>query len=252
MLLKSGMDRTLFQVIVILGIVGTFVPQYVRIKRKKSSIGLDPFFMFLGFMSIFYQFLNVILLDWNDLMICKNDCSTLYLGVSQIFVLFLSVTLNCVLFFIYYPNEEIVITLEKKRIMKNIATAFCLCFISFLVVFILAKIYGMSSYEINVLGKIFGYICFSLSCVQYVPQLYKTITTFSVGALSMTTLGIQAPGSFLFAYTIASLKNSDVSTWISFLISGVFQTLLFLTCFFINRSYSRLQVSETDPLLDSR
>lgn len=77
----------------------------------------------------------------------------------------------------------------------------------------------------NMLG-IFGAL---LASIQYLPQLWTTWSLGHVGSLSIVTLCIQAPGSFVFATSLAiRLGRSGWSAWAVYVVGGCLQACLLL------------------------
>ena len=54
----------------------------------------------------------------------------------------------------------------------------------------------------------------------------------SVGSLSILTLAIQCPGSFVLVWSITQDKGPNFSTWGPYAIAGTFQGILLLMCLF--------------------
>lgn len=76
----------------------------------------------------------------------------------------------------------------------------------------------------NILGAIAG----ALSAVQYIPQLYYTYTIRDVKSLSLTTMVMQTPGAFLFAFSLyLRVGPEGWSTWLVYIITGLLQGALF-------------------------
>lgn len=73
----------------------------------------------------------------------------------------------------------------------------------------------------------FGAICASL---QFIPQIVTTFLLKRVGALSIPTMLIQTPGSFLFVYSIAIQQGTNWTSYINYVASGTLQGLLLTMC----------------------
>jgi len=68
-----------------------------------------------------------------------------------------------------------------------------------------------------------------LASVQYIPQLWTTWSLGHVASLSIISLCIQAPGSFLFAASLAvRLGKSGWSAWTVYVVGGCLQACLLL------------------------
>lgn len=245
----------IFSIFVIVGIILTFAPQQWRIFRQKSSVGLSPPFMLLGITSVIAQLLNMILMQIPVFEQCRNGsktCLSDMLGLAQVIVLTLSIFINNALFIIYYP-KPFISTHEGMQVQKCIKIFLGFCAFCIALVFPVIIFDGIHSKWIRIIGQSFGVFCTILSCIQYVPQIIKTWTTKHVGALSVATLAIQAPGSYFFAYTLAVSPATDVTTWGSFFISGTFQFILVGLCTYISKHHESYEiffnVRERTPIL---
>lgn len=105
----------------------------------------------------------------------------------------------------------------------------------------------------NILG-----ICASiLSCIQYIPQLLTTWKIRKVLSLSITTMMIQVPGSFLFAFSLwMRVGWEGWSTWVVYCVTGTLQAgLLAMAISFWAQERKERQKdpqgpTENDPLLE--
>ncbi|KAJ3273798.1 hypothetical protein HDV01_003925 [Terramyces sp. JEL0728] len=61
---------------------------------------------------------------------------------------------------------------------------------------------------------------------QFVPQVVHTGITREFGSLSLSTLMMQCPGSFAFAYSLSIQPGTNWTSWISFVICGILQGIL--------------------------
>lgn len=245
----------IFSILVIVGIFLTFTPQQLRIVRKKTSLGLSPHFMLLGVTSVIANLINIILLQYPSLDQCfkdneKRNCMSDVLGIIQVGVLMVALGINCGLFLAYYPRPWSSIR-EGHEVQRCVYLFYAFCAFCALILAPTLIITGMHSNCTRYLGQFFGVFCFVLSCIQYVPQIVRTWVTKRIGALSATTLLIQFPGSFLFAYTLAFRPGADVTTWGSFFISGTFQAILVGMCVYLKKSGWDVEEEHRSLLIDS-
>jgi uncharacterized protein with PQ loop repeat len=85
---------------------------------------------------------------------------------------------------------------------------------------------GKQSEITQIYADSLGLLSTVLSFVQFMPQIISTFRSRTVGALSMPSMMIQSPGSFLMAYLIAISEGTNVSTWSSYVASGSLQFIL--------------------------
>ena len=73
--------------VVSVGIIASYIPQIVRIVSARSSVGLSPWFLFLGTLSSWATMLNVLVLQWPVLSCTFRHWSLLameyWMGVIQ-------------------------------------------------------------------------------------------------------------------------------------------------------------------------
>ena len=238
----------IFSVLIILGILVIFLPQQIRIVKNGTSLGLSPYFMLLGITSVLAQLFNIVILQIPVLQKCKDagTCFSDSLGVVQVAVLTMALAFNCALFLSYYP-KPLDATPEGKYVLLCISLFKLFCFLSFAIILPAYLIAGKDSDWRRSVGQFFGIVCTVLSCIQYIPQIIRTWTTKHVGSLSATTLAIQAPGSFFFAYTIAYREGTDLTTWMSFFVSGIFQVILVCICVYISYFHPDTNAQEDTP-----
>ena len=193
--------------------------------------------MLLGITSVLAQLINIVIMQLPVLQNCKDaapSCLSDLLGIIQVAVLTLSITINCVLFVIYYP-KPLSGSVEGRYVKFCIKMFQYFLFLCIAILLPALAIAGKDSSWTRGVGQFFGILCTVLSCVQYIPQIIRTWVTKRVGALSATTLAIQAPGSFFFAYTLAFRPGTDITTWGSFFVSGTFQVMLVCMCMYLAR-----------------
>lgn len=100
----------------------------------------------------------------------------------------------------------------------------------------------------NLLGSVAG----TLAMIQYVPQIYFTWRRGNIGSLSIITMLIQVPGSFLFAFSLW-LRVGWVgwATWLVYIVTGTLQGILLglaIMYFFAGRKAAadRISVASED------
>ena len=76
-----------------------------------------------------------------------------------------------------------------------------------------------------------GVLATILAAIQYLPQLYTTWRLQAVGSLSIPTMCIQTPGSFIWAASLAKrLGLAGWSTWGLYLVTGTLQGMVLAAC----------------------
>lgn len=117
-----------------------------------------------------------------------------------------------------------------------------ICVIHALVTLVISTlILYLSPPHLQAWANILGVTATLLAGVQFIPQLFTTWRLQAVGSLSIPTMCIQTPGSFVFAGSLAKrLGSSGWSTWGIYLITGCLQGgLLGMSIFFEVRERRR-------------
>ena len=78
-----------------------------------------------------------------------------------------------------------------------------------------------------------GYFACTVALFQYLPQIYKTWRTQSIGSLSIVSMCIQTPGALLIVYTQIQQPHSDYTTWLPTFAAAVLQGILLMMCLFL-------------------
>lgn len=94
-------------------------------------------------------------------------------------------------------------------------------------------------------GGTLGIIALVCSGVKFLPQLIQTWKDKRVGALSIPTLAISAPGAFLSAYALMIQPGTDWTSWIAYIASGILQMVLFGMCVAWYFREKKLKLSST-------
>lgn len=72
-----------------------------------------------------------------------------------------------------------------------------------------------------------GTVASTLAMIQYLPQIVFTWRNGDIGSLSIITMLIQVPGSFLFAFSLwLRVGAAGWSTWLVFIVTGSLQSVL--------------------------
>ncbi|KAM0753335.1 hypothetical protein T439DRAFT_339057 [Meredithblackwellia eburnea MCA 4105] len=108
-------DRTaeILSILIIIGLVISYLPQHLRIIVNKTSDGFSPFFLLLGATSSASSLFNILSLQWGQVQCCayltRGQCIESLLGIGQIFFQWFCFNLMHVLPFragFFYPLAE--------------------------------------------------------------------------------------------------------------------------------------------------
>ncbi|CAK1357972.1 hypothetical protein CB0940_07364 [Cercospora beticola] len=228
----------------VVGILVSYLPQHYKIISRKSSDGLSPWWILLGGLSSIAAIGNILTLPTSraDMLCCREigegACGAALLGVLQIAVQFSCFMIIVFLYITFAPREEDgeVLSTSTATLTKPpppsrprdpliVGTAIIL---SLLVVALTSLIlvirYPQHTQSwADLLGSVSGV----LAAIQYLPQIYFTAKIKDLKSLSVGTLIIQAPGAFLFAYSLfLRVGVEGWSTWLVYMVTGALQMVL--------------------------
>ncbi|GJJ77761.1 hypothetical protein EMPS_10120 [Entomortierella parvispora] len=266
-------------VVVLFGLLISYVPQVYRIIHKKNSDGFSPWFLLLGCLSATSSFLNLLILQWPVVRCCKTVsaglCLENTLGIGQLGVQFIMFNVLFILYTVYFPPHKKVnafvhnlhlICLPSRSFEWALTLLFGKIILGHLLVcttmtaVLLAALgrgdqQGSASHWILVLwAGLLGILNVLLALIQYLPQLIETYLRKSVGALSIPWMLIQTPSTILLTVSIALRPTANWTSWIVYAVSAIFQSILLGQCIHYRYrakklGYSSFTVAERTPLL---
>lgn len=135
---------------------------------------------------------------------------------------------SLLLFLIFVPRSDDPVTGLGNKQWRVAVTVVCAAIAHFVLTFIISVVM-MARFpsHLQTWANILGIACAILTSTQYFPQIYTTFKLRHVGSLSVPTMMIQVPGSFLMATSLAvRLGVSGWSTWVVYVVSGTLQGCL--------------------------
>ncbi|KAF8417967.1 hypothetical protein EV426DRAFT_351371 [Tirmania nivea] len=239
----------LFSLLILVGILGSYIPQHHRIISRQSSEGISPFFLLLGCTSGTGTFLNILILSRNVLGCCRYiggfNCFAAGLGVAQVGTQWICFVVIILLFMIYVPRDTKSLappppppSQSWKNPFSNThptaSTALIVtlaCIVHFVVHIILAfYIAAIRPSSLVSYASFLGVQATILASVQYIPQIFTTWKLGHVGSLSIPMMCIQTPGSFVWAVSLAMREGTAWSSWITYVVTGILQGCLLVMC----------------------
>ncbi|EFW20498.1 hypothetical protein D8B26_003132 [Coccidioides posadasii str. Silveira] len=232
-----------FSVLILLGILLSYVPQHHRIISRRSSFGISPYFVLLGTTSGTSGFANILLLPRSakDVACCDEisgfSCFAGLLGILQVGTQAVCFVIILALFVIFFTNPDTTAA-SKTRESPSFRTALLVaaaCIIHAVAAVVLGVMIALAYPSSRQLwANIFGIMATILSSIQYFPQIYTTYVLRRVGSLSIPMMCIQTPGSLVWAASLAArLGTEGWSTWGVYVVTALLQgTLLIMGIYF--------------------
>lgn len=232
----NSLPGALFAAIFGFGIYLSYVPQQITIVRRRSTEGINPYFLMLMGLGSTFSFSNILVLSKPVVQCCRSsigwfDCTSSLLGAAQLFAGFIG-PISLVALSVKYRdhgNESGDRILSSARIV-----AFAVISSWILVAF------THSPQNNKLLATVFGIAALCIGLVQYFPQLLTTYRLKHTGSLSVTTMLVQIPGGFIWAFSLMFRKDSHWSTWISVMAAASLQLTLLIMALY----YSCLRTAE--------
>lgn len=264
-------------VFLVLGILFSYLPQHYKIISHGTSAGLSPWWVLLGTLSSLMALANILVLptSQHDMQCCRQisgaACAAALLGVVQISVQWVCFTGIWALFLIYFPRKafdhpEAPHTPDQpnKRdaVTVGIVSVLATVVIGIVSTGLLVRAPGLLLAWANTLGIVASI----LATIQYVPQLWTTWKLKHIYSLSIMSMIIQVPGSFIFAFSLwLRVGWQGWSTWVVYCVTGLLQGgLLAMAIYFQSREKdpdgqeafdsdetAAREATESDPLLPS-
>lgn len=228
-------------VVMALGIFGSYVPQHIKVIRRKSSEGLSPTYLLLGSLSALSAFINIYIVTMDVRDCCRLSlnffqCSNSMIGFIQI----LSQAIGCILIFILcvFATSN---SLREPPINHHQLVIYFKIFIFYILINISILIFLTlitNNHDLLMLfANISGLLSTLFALLQFLPQLLTTFNVKHPGSLSVPMMMIQTPGGFLWSYTLWAQPNSVWSSWLPYFVSAILQLLLLSMCIYFQLNY---------------
>ncbi|KAF9889970.1 hypothetical protein FE257_006844 [Aspergillus nanangensis] len=238
----------ILSILIVFGILFSYLPQHHRIISLKSSFGISPYFVLLGTTSGSSAVANVVSQQQSlqDVSCCKDvsglACFAGLLGIFQVATQCLCFFTILLLFVLYFPRDQSTPSPVPPETARNDAPSYrtalivaVLCILHALVMLISTTAIGLHRPgSLQSWSNFCGILAAVLSSIQYFPQIYTTLRLRCVGSLSIPMMCIQTPGSLVWAGSLAArLGGKGWSTWGVLIVTACLQgTLLVLGVFF--------------------
>ncbi|UKZ93121.1 uncharacterized protein TrAFT101_008047 [Trichoderma asperellum] len=222
-------------IIILIGLLISYLPQHYRIISRRTSEGISPYFVLLGTTSATAGFANILTVapSRNAIGCCREletfECAAGLLGVAQLGTQWLCFSAILILFLVFFRYREANVPQdelggESPRWQTALAVG-GLCILHGLVVIALTGVFAIAlPNKLNIWANFLGVMAAALAAVQYIPQIWMTYHLKHVGSLSIPMMCIQTPGGFLFAASLfARLGMEGWSTWAIYLLTAVMQ-----------------------------
>ncbi|RPB07680.1 hypothetical protein P167DRAFT_529688 [Morchella conica CCBAS932] len=252
-LLNPSLVNFAFSTCILLGILGSYIPQHYKIIARGSSEGISPLFVLLGATGGTCGFVNILILSQGVLGCCQKgiggfNCIAASLGVVQVGMQWTCFAVILLLFLIYFPRasplaspatsrnsppERAALTVTLLSVLHFVIVVACTFYFSLLTsedTPHTPETIPQPSRQLVAWANFLGVQAMVLAGLQYIPQLYTTWTLKHAGSLSIPMMCIQTPGSFVWAISLATREGTKWSSWATFVLTGMLQGALLVMC----------------------
>jgi len=259
-------------VVFIVGLFATYIPQYHKICKKKSSHGLSNSYMILGNAATFLSSANSLIYYINGSQQQSQQSqspmgsvwiqgwrhtptigSEKFLGLGIIILQWVLFMTNYVMYVWFHPHVHQPNPFEKRelRVKRNVIWGFVIS--NMLLVILLGITLGFLShygwhYDENgdtylaIWSVFLEVLTTTFFLLHYVPQIWETYQLKDVGSISLISLGIMCPGSYVWTVFLACQSyvtgNPDASkpqVWVPYLIVATMQLVLLIMGMYYER-----------------
>lgn len=242
----------------------SYFPQYYSLIKSKQTVGVSELSLFILNVGSACLVANSVILNWSMFQCYQSGgsglsaacnfwiCTANLLPLWQISVGWLMV-LPLYLIFIRFKRLE-----SERHCLYDLA--YLLTYVIFIMVILIVSL--VEEYKSSdpvytrgfflVFSKILGIIAAVLSCVVWIPQIVDLLRFKNPGSLSLGMFLMQAPGNIVIIIFQAVLSHQDWSTWISYLITFIQQSIIVVLIIYFKCRRSTVpetfETNETDDL----
>ncbi|KAJ5648266.1 hypothetical protein N7490_004638 [Penicillium lividum] len=247
-LASPGIFQPVLSVLIIFGILISYLPQHIRIITRRTSFGISPYFVLLGTTSGTSAFANILVFPKTaqDVACCKEidglACFAGLLGVFQVGMQWLSFFSILLLFVIYFPRATSptnpvasVSSTSSGPTYRTALTITAICLFHALATLVISVAFALRQpTALPAWANFLGVLSAILASIQYFPQIYTTFRLRCVGSLSIPMMCIQTPGSLIWAASLAAREGvKGWSIWGVLVVTACLQgTLLVMAIYF--------------------
>ncbi|RLV93083.1 hypothetical protein JA1_002707 [Spathaspora sp. JA1] len=225
----------IFSILITFGIVGSYIPQYVRIYHKRTSEGLSTNFLLLGSCSSIFTLTNIILISSIARTCCvSGELNTFNCINSQLNLIQIGLQCTCAILILVF-----VLILTKHSLKQDKLEYARIVQVGHLVavhgvISLVQVIIGLAGSRnlLYTIANTNGLLSALLTVIKYLPQIHTTYKLKHPGTLSIGMMCIQTPGGFIFTATLFFTKGSHWSSWVSYLVAASLQGTLLILCIY--------------------
>ncbi|KAK7740971.1 hypothetical protein SLS53_005034 [Cytospora paraplurivora] len=222
----------------------SYIPQYARIVSRKSAEGLSTLYILIGALSGVCAVGNIMMLPSSEVeMGCCRElqrfaCISGLLGMFQV-IFGIACFWGVLFMYVYYAEEEAEAEMHHRRASlsgpertfrrarKAYLVLLCACGFAFGIMIVSAVVSHRFPWLSQAWADILGVAVAVLACIQWVPQAFTTWHLGHLGSLSLASLCLSAPYTWIFGINmIVRVGLAGWSAWIVYILVGTMQLIL--------------------------
>lgn len=251
----ASVANFVFSVLITAGIFISYLPQYHRIYKKRTSEGLSVNFLLLGSCLLIFTFTNIILISLRARYCCRVGALDTFNCInSQLNLVQIGLQCTCavmiLVFVLVCAKGSIKQDKDEYERIVHVGRLVVLHVVLLLVQIVVA--FSTNRDVLLTLAQINGIMSTLLTVIKYVPQIYTTYRLKHPGTLSIPMMCIQTPGGFVFTATLFFTKGSHWSSWMSYFVAAMLQGTLLLLCIYyeLYSDYQSAERAEVERIID--
>lgn len=243
-----------FSVLLTIGIFISYVPQYVRIYRLRTSEGLSTKFLLLGSTCSVFTITNIALVGADARACCHAgalsafDCASSQLNTIQITVQCACAVLMLVAVLVWTRLSPLQ---DRKDYHELVIVGRVVTVHSLLAIVQVVAASMLSKHVRYWVATVNGLLSMALTVIKYVPQIATTYSLKHAGTLSIGMMCIQTPGGMLFTATLLAAKGSHWSSWIGYLAALLLQGVLLGLCLYYTYRSQNVELNEYSAISET-
>jgi len=243
-LVKMNAESIALGVCLIVGAVGSVIPQHIKFWKTKSTAGVSFLWIFLGNLNQFLSVTNAVVMKFPQLQACvvlgMEQCTPSLLALYQLVGIW-AFSFPLYLWYLKFADPTVISKREWLLARVLFAVLIGIIFILMTLATVAISVLGDCAYITLIFGYTMGIGSTVVTFVQWAPQIYQTYKAKTVGSFSILMLMIQAPGSFIIIYFLIVVSHESVSTWLSYASAALQQVVLIVLLLYYDRKVKRAE-----------
>ena len=216
--------------LLISGTIISYIPQYYRIYRYKSSKGISEWMLIYGGLSCMYNVFGTFESERDKLNNC-NYCYKVLLPLVQLTIPWICGLIFYATFIIFYRGDDEISNIRRRLIIFILVN---------IISVILVVLWNLMSNN-NVIADVLSIISSVFSIIMWMPQIRTTHKTGEQGSLSVISLLVHAVGCLITVIYQCYFNNVSILVIASYIISFLLEMYIVVICIYFNRKTRKFQ-----------